>query len=139
MVTKERFVRFLKFGIVGASGILVNNAVLYILVNKLAVPAFLSSPFAIIIAIFNNFSWNNVWTWNQNKDDRHYTYFQRVMRYYIAAALGGTINYLVLMILKYGYDVHLILANLIGIAIGMISNFLFGEFWVFRSKTQKEL
>ncbi len=133
MVTKERMVRLFKFGIVGSSGILVNNGILFLLVYLRFEPYF-ASPIAIAVAIFNNFTWNDVWTWGEERESRHFSYLQRLLRYYISASLGAGINYALLLILTYIFHVELLLANLTGIAFGMISNFLLGEFWVFRKK-----
>ena len=133
--TKERVIRMLKFGLIGTSGLIVNNLFLWIFYGQLHLVLELASPMAIAIAIFNNFTWNDLFTWGKERHKRHYTYFHRLIRYYTSAALGGLINYVTLLLLTKMLGWPYILSNLIGIALGMISNFLLSEFWVFRKKT----
>ncbi|MHB2156210.1 GtrA family protein [Calditrichota bacterium GD2] len=132
---KERLIRMIKFGLIGASGLIVNNLFLWIFHGKLHISLEVASPLAIVIAIFNNFSWNDLFTWGRERHKRRYTYFHRLIRYYTSAALGGLINYATLLILTSKFDWPYILSNLIGIGLGMISNFLLSEFWVFRKKS----
>ena len=63
--------RFMKFATVGASGVVVNLAVLYVCQEFLF--AFIQAPgirlnvslaVAIFVATINNFYWNRFWTWN---------------------------------------------------------------------------
>ncbi len=124
--------RFIRFGIVGASGILVNSGALWIFVEKLKIPLWLASPLAIAVAIFYNFSLNDLWTWRDSRDSRKFKYLDRVWRYYLSALLGALINYLILMALTNYYSVYYLIANLIGIAAGMISNFILSDRWVFK-------
>ncbi len=131
---RARFGRLIKFGIIGSSGVVVNNLFLWLFFKKMALPLAIASPIAIAIAIFNNFTWNDRFTWNENRELRHYTYFHRLIRYYASAALGGIINYVTLLILTHLLDWPYLLGNLAGIGLGMISNFLLSEFWVFKNR-----
>lgn len=60
---------FIKFGIVGASGVLVNLGVFSLLLS-LGTNKFLASPIAIEISIVSNFLFNNYWTfrWRKSRD-----------------------------------------------------------------------
>ncbi len=131
---KDRLVRLLKFGLIGTSGLVVNNFFLWLFHGNWQLPLELASPMAIIIAIFNNFTWNDLFTWGKNRDQRHFNYLHRLIRYYTSAALGGLINYLVLLFLTNILGWLYLVSNLLGIALGMISNFLLSEFWVFKKK-----
>lgn len=131
----SRLKRIIKFGIIGTTGLVVNNFFLWLLFKEAHVPLSLASPIAIAIAIFNNFTWNDLFTWKENRATRHYTYFHRLIRYYASAALGGFINYITLLGLTHFLNWPYLLSNLLGIGLGMISNFLLSEFWVFKSRT----
>lgn len=130
--------RFVKFGLIGFSGMLVNSAILWILHNYAEMSIYFASPIAIAVAIFNNFSWNDRFTWKESRANRHNNYLQRLWKYYFSASLGAFLNYLVLLILTLGFDWYYLLSNLAGILSGMISNFLLGEFWVFKSKVDSD-
>lgn len=61
--------RYVKFGLVGASGTVVNLVVLYLAhehlfdqLEALGTP-FASLALAIFLATINNFTWNRLWTW----------------------------------------------------------------------------
>ena len=136
-IDKTLIIRFVKFGIVGTSGIAVNTAVLWFLKGQLGVPLEIAPIFAIGAAVFSNFMLNNYWTWNENKAIRKHSFFHRLWRYYLSASLGALINYVVLLSLTNLLDIHYLIANLAGIFLGMVSNFLLGEFWVFKSESTK--
>jgi hypothetical protein len=66
--------RYIKFGLVGASGTLVNMAVLYAaqewMFNAITEPRdrlYASLALAIAVATLNNFTWNRLWTWADRK------------------------------------------------------------------------
>ncbi|MEL6469537.1 MAG: GtrA family protein [Cyanobacteria bacterium J06623_4] len=54
--------RFLRFGIVGFSGLFVDLAVYSILLEYVGLPLYISNNLAIEAAIINNFLWNDAWT-----------------------------------------------------------------------------
>jgi len=134
LINKQRTLRFIKFGIIGASGIVVNTTALWLFHRQLTLPLFMASPLAIALAIFNNFTWNDRFTWSDNRHRRKYSYRHRLWKYYISASLGGAINYVILLALTGLLGMNYLLSNLAGILAGMVSNFLLSEFWVFRSK-----
>lgn len=134
-MNKETVEKFIKFGIVGSTGVLVNSGILWFGHDILGFPVAVASIFAVLIAIYYNFSLNNIWTWRKNVNIRQHSYMQRVWRYYLSAALGAVINYVVLIILFEVFDIFYLLSNLIGIFFGMFSNFLLGDRWVFKSNS----
>ena len=133
-IDKNFIIRFIKFGIVGTSGIAVNTGVLWLLKGLLGVPLSVAPVFAIGTAVFSNFILNNYWTWNESKQTRKHSFFHRLWRYYLAASLGALINYVTLLSLTNYFDIYYLIANLAGIFLGMVSNFMLGEFWVFKEE-----
>ena len=129
---KEKLLTLIKFGLVGSSGIIVNNGILWLLVERFAVPVTFASPVAIAIAVFNNFTWNNLFTWKNRRENFRYSYFHRLWKYYLSTSLGALINYGVLMLLFYVFDINYMISNLAGIFIGMVSNFILSDKWVFK-------
>ena len=66
----ERY-RYIKFGIVGASGTVVNLTMLHVgheyIFNQIEASynkPYISLAVAIAIATLNNFTWNRLWTWS---------------------------------------------------------------------------
>ena len=54
--------RFLRFGIVGFSGLFVDIVVFYLLRELIGLPLYPSTILSIEAAIINNFLWNDAWT-----------------------------------------------------------------------------
>lgn len=126
---KALILRFIKFSIVGTSGVVVNLGTLFIFVHFLGVNKFISGALAIEISILNNFFWNNLWTWS---DRRSESWYIRLLKYNFAtlttSALGNYIVYAFL--LRMG--VHYMIAGIIGIGVAVIINFLLSDRWVFK-------
>src|SRR4029453_14618946 len=59
---RELVLRLGKFIVVGGTGFVVNNAILFTLYQLLRFPLVIASIAAVIVAIFNNFVWNDRWT-----------------------------------------------------------------------------
>ncbi|MFE4106443.1 glycosyltransferase [Almyronema epifaneia] len=121
--------RFLRFGIVGLSGVFVDMAVLYLLSDPSTLGWGLtrSKIVAAEIAILNNFLWNDAWTfadiaqaqkgWNAR--------IKRFLKFNTICLAGLVLNVLLLNFLfnvVFGQQ-HRYLANLIAIAVVTLWNF----------------
>jgi dolichol-phosphate mannosyltransferase len=129
---REKLITLIKFGMVGISGIIVNTGILWILHKHYGITIFIASPIAIAVAVFNNFTWNNLFTWVERRKNFQNRYLHRLLKYYISTSLGAAINYGILVLFFYLFGFNSILSNLIGIFVGMISNFILSDKWVFR-------
>ena len=131
--------RFIVFTMVGISGIFVNNAVLYLLIEYLFLPLSLASLVAIQLAIFNNFIWNRKFTW-RDRGMKGWTAIRHgLLRFTLVSWVAGALNWLILLILDYTTDLHYILANLIAIFIASILNYVLNDFWTFKQKIEDQL
>jgi putative flippase GtrA len=130
--------RFMKFGTVGASGVIVNLGVLYLCREFLFVA--IQSPgirlnaslgVAIFFATVNNFYWNRIWTWSdrQHHPDKH------LLLHFGQYALACWVGMLMQVILTNLFVVymHYLVANALAIVIASVFNFLVNNFWTFRS------
>ena len=120
--------RPLKFAAVGTSGILVNEGILWFLVSFNLLPVYLASPIAIESSIVNNFLLNDFWTFKKYRSGH---FIMRLLKYHLAVAAGGVVNYAVLITLTF-LGIYFLLANLIGIFLGFIVNYLLSELVVWR-------
>ncbi|MGJ5672101.1 MAG: glycosyltransferase [Nostochopsis sp.] len=119
--------RFVRFGLVGLSGVFVDMAVLYLLSDPttLGLPLTRSKIFAGEIAIFNNFLWNDAWTFadvamQQNSWRQR---IKRFLKFNIICLAGLVLNVLVLNLVFNFMIRNRYIANLIAIAIATIWNF----------------
>jgi dolichol-phosphate mannosyltransferase len=121
------FGRFLRFGLVGLSGVFVDMTVLYLLSDPttLALPLTRSKIIAGEIAIFNNFLWNDAWTF-ADVSMQQQEWRQRLKRFlkFNAICLAGLVLNVLLLNLVFNFLIaNRYIANLIAIAIATIWNF----------------
>ncbi len=122
--------RILKFAAVGATGVFVNEGMLYLLHYKLLIPLFVAGALAIETSILNNFTLNSLITFRNVKTKT--TLLSRLYMYHIATLLGVSVNYIVLLFLSYVLKVEPLLANFIGILLGFLVNYGLSEHYVWR-------
>jgi dolichol-phosphate mannosyltransferase len=121
---------FLKFLIVGASGVLVNLG-LFTLLLELGVNKFVASPIAIEISIVSNFIFNNGWTfrWRKTKDRVRVKGLKFNAVSLISLALSYT-TFVALSFLfpEYPPQVH----QFIGIVPATLVNYFLNSYWTFK-------
>jgi dolichol-phosphate mannosyltransferase len=121
---------FVKFCIVGASGVLVNMGCYAAFTRLLGLPLEIASPIAIEFSILSNFTLNHLWTfrWRQT----HGSWRDKIVKFHMVASLAAILNYATLLGLVNLLGVWDIAANLIGIAIGTIVNYSMNSFWTWK-------
>ncbi len=130
--------RMLRFGIVGTSGVVVNQGLLMLLHGVFALPLLLSSAIAIETSILTNFTLNSRWTWKIDLGGSLRRWLRKAIQYHAAtvvSAFAGNIMMLIALVHLFGVDYRL--ANLAGIAVGSVLNYVAGEFWVFRKPRER--
>ena len=138
-------IRYVKFGVVGASGTVVNMTVLYLCHNYLfdGLEADLGKPYlslalAIAVATLNNFSWNRLWTWADRRADASSEqappgFLSQLFKYAIASWFGIGVQYV--LTLWWSHFMHYLLANVLAIVVASVSNFLANDRWTFKKPT----
>ena len=130
--------RFIKFGTVGASGVLVNLGVLYLgqeflftAIQSHDMRLNVSLATAIFCATANNFYWNRRWTWA----DRHHRPDKHLILHFGQYALACWVGIVVQVILTKLFVVFMyyLAANALAIVLASVFNFLVNNFWTFRS------
>ena len=129
--------RPVRFGSVGASGVLVNLAVLYL--GREYLFAWLGDPLrlnlalalAIFLATLNNFTWNRLWTWQDRRPHIRRSLWVQLGQYFLAGWLGIGIQ--VALTNALALWLHYLLANLLAIACAAVANYLVNDVWTFRS------
>jgi dolichol-phosphate mannosyltransferase len=132
-IAKIRFRKseeFIKFCVVGGSGVFVNMGIYLLFTRLMSVPYYIASPIAIELSILWNFTWNNFWTFK--KRDSSTSWMQRLIRFHVVAGVAGLVNYAVLLGLVSGLEVWDVLANLIGIALGTLVNYFMNSLWTWK-------
>jgi len=126
--------RFLKFGIVGASGVVVNMGGLYLLKEFAGIPYFVASLIAIELSILSNFTINLLWTWKDRSGEGSLA--AKIVRYHVGAGATAVLgNYVILIALTELVGMHYMISNLIGIAVGTLANYVINDLWTFRKRS----
>ena len=129
--------RFIKFCIVGASGIPVNLGCTWLAYHWLffaldeTMRKGAASAFGIALSILTNFLLNDLWTW-RDREKATRGFVGRMLRFYVVSSVAALLQWGTAMALALGLDLHLLLAQLAGIALATGVNFLFNNLWTFR-------
>jgi dolichol-phosphate mannosyltransferase len=121
--------RVLKFAIVGASGVVVNVGMLWLLHGVLDVRIELAALLAIELSILSNFLINDAWTF---RDERNRTFWMRAFGAHTGSGLAVGINYALLIVLNKQLDVYYLAAALVSIAAGAGINYSVSALWTWR-------
>lgn len=132
-IDRKKLEEFIKFAIVGGSGVLVNMGLLYLLTRIFSLRLEIASAIAIEVSILSNFTLNDHWTFKKRSVQR--PFWTRILRYHLVTGLAGLVNYLVLLLLVNKFGLHDLLSNLIGIAIGTIINYSLNSLWTWGGRS----
>jgi putative flippase GtrA len=139
-----RYKRLLQFGAVGASGVLVNMAGVWLglrLFEPFPADArdALSSALGIAISILTNFLLNDLWTWgDREKGSRRRDWLKRLASYYVVSAAAGLLQFGTAMGLRLALELNLYLAQAVGIGLGTVVNYVVNNLWTFRDQRDPE-
>ena len=132
--------RFLKFGTVGVSGIVINQGVLYVaqeyLFHVSHVPGSvnwvglnLSLGLAIFFATLNNFFWNRLWTWSDRNLHHDRPWLLQFGQYTLSCSLSIVLQAVFTNLMA--PHVYYLIANFIAIVFTSVLNFILNDIWTF--------
>lgn len=111
--------RFQKFLVVGAVGLAVNQGLLMVQAEGLAMPVAVASPIAVFISMIVTFGLNETWTWH----DRGTGQVLHRAVLYGAINSGGLLINVGILVWLHAEGMHYALANLFGAGIAAMWNF----------------
>lgn len=129
----NNFIRWGKFNLVGAMGVVVQLAALA-LINRWAPGHYLiASAAAVELALLHNFVWHLHYTWRDRRDDS--AVLGQLMRFHLSNGLVSLVGNLVLMrVLVHEAHIPLLASNFIAILCCSIVNFCLGNNWAFAER-----
>ena len=134
--------RFIKFGTVGFSGMIVNLAVLYFsqehILQKIEPAGMrlnLSLALAILCATINNFIWNRVWTWGERKEMIQKAILLQLGQYFAACWFSILCQFIMTRIMV--QFTHYLVANTLAIILSAVINYFLNDIWTFGVKKKK--
>jgi putative flippase GtrA len=122
----ENWLQLLQFGLVGASGYVVNLIVFALLVGPAGIHHIPAAILAFCVAVTNNFWWNRHWTF----DARHGHAGFQAARFLTVSVLALGINLVALeLLIRSGMSD--LPAQAIAVAFAMPFNFVGNKLWTF--------
>lgn len=119
--------QLVRFGLVGASGYVVNLAVYTAVLHGAGLDFRLASAAAFLVAVLNNFFWNRVWTFRAR--DGHAGF--QAARFFVVSVAAWAFSLGVLQVLVVELDVQKVAAQAIAIVVATPLNFLGNKLWSF--------
>lgn len=130
------FSRFFQFCVVGSSGMAVDMS-LYALLLETTRQMHLGRAIAIYVAMTWNFYWNRRFTFSYSRSG---SLVRQYLGFVASSALGAAVSWTVATVLAPMlpfFRLHLLLAAVLGIIAGTVSNFLVSSRFVFRKKAPR--
>lgn len=111
--------KFLKFGVVGFTGVFVDFGITWVCREKLRLNQYVANSTGFLCAVLSNYTLNRVWTF-QSHDPSVVTQFSKFL---LASIIGLGINNGIIYLLNERYKVNFYLAKLVATAVVTVWNF----------------
>ena len=129
LLAHRTFRELVKFGLVGASGFIVNVTVFAFCLRVLDVHYRLAYVFAFCVAVTNNFIWNRLWTFRRQRDDSHVA--MQGARFFAVSLLAAAAGFVLLeAFVRAGLPK--IPAEMLAVILVVPISFLGNKHWSFR-------
>lgn len=112
-------VRFLKFGVVGFSGTVIDFGLTWLCKEKLHVPKFLANAIGFTVAATSNYILNRLWTWQSNSTEIAAEY----LKFFGVSIVGLGLNTLILYLLNEKLHWNFYFSKVCATGLVMIWNF----------------
>jgi dolichol-phosphate mannosyltransferase len=132
MRRKGELLRFVKFCLVGLSGVLVNLGLLYLLTEFAGLYYLISAAISIESSIVSNFILNNFFTFADRRLPGAKSFVNRLLRFNLVSLAGLAINMGVLGLLTEVVGIYYLISQLFGIAAAILWNYLVNTWWTWR-------
>ena len=134
-LNEKELIRFIRFAIVGAVGMIVDLSILNALVRLAGWPLLYANSVSFAAAVLNNFTWNRIWTFPESRSRPIRT---QLPQFALVNLIGLAINNIVLLTVY-----HLIrpwiptpwnynLAKIFAIGVVLFWNFGANRLWTYR-------
>lgn len=116
---------FIRFAVVGLSGLVVDLGVFALLHKPLGLALTTSAMLSTEVAIINNFLWNDLWTFSDVSQEQQLIsqQLQRFFKFNLICSFGLILNSLIVNWLFYRFGVNEYIAKLVAIACVTLWNF----------------
>lgn len=131
MKQPHNWVQLFKFGLVGASGYIVNLIVYELARQQLGIHYMLAAVAAFCVAVLNNFFWNRHWTFKAGEGHAGF----QALRFFVVSLVALAFN-LVLLKGLVAAGVGELPAQAVAVLLATPVNFVGNKLWSFRGHGQ---
>jgi dolichol-phosphate mannosyltransferase len=124
--------RFIKFCLVGLSGVVVNLGILVFLTEIIGIFYAFSNAIAVVVAIINNFVWNDLWTFRDRRTSAREPIVVRLAKFSIICSMGFAINEGILLLFTEVAGFYYIISAILGIIAATLFNFILNKWWTWQ-------
>lgn len=128
MIDKIVVIKFLKFCVVGLSGMMIDFGTTWLLKEKAGINKYIANSTGFILAASSNYIWNRVWTFHSSNDQIAVEY----LSFIIISVAGLGINNFIIFLLNDKLKFNFYLSKLIAIGVVTIWNFVMNFIITFR-------
>ena len=121
---------FMKYSLVGVSGVFVNLGLYLFLTRYYEISELVAPLIAIESALISNFILNNFWTFGKRITQNRIRV--KFVKFHLVSGFSALINYSAFLTLFLVFGLYDILANLIGIGLAAIVNYLINSNWTWK-------
>ena len=132
MSRKGELARFIKFCVVGLSGVGVNMGLLWLLTEYAGLQYLFSAAIAIETSIITNFLLNNFFTFKGRSEPGTRPFFRRLLKFNLVSLVGLGINLGLLSLFTEVFGIYYLVSNIIAIIIVTMWNYLMNTWWTWQ-------
>lgn len=127
LFTKAFLLKFLKFGVVGFSGLFVDFGFTYLCKEVFKIQKYIANAIGFTIAVSSNYVLNRIWTFQSTNPEIAVEYTE----FLLISLLGLALNTLILYFVINRFKLNFYLAKVIAIGVVTVWNFFANAFLTF--------
>ena len=123
----EILFKFIKFGVVGFSGVFIDFSITYLCKEKLRIQKFVANAIGFIVAATSNYYFNRIWTFKSTNPEVAVEFGN----FLFISIIGLGINSVVLWVLNAKFKLNFYFAKLLAIVVTTFWNFIANYLYTF--------
>lgn len=136
---RTEYGRIMRFMTVGASGTVVDFAILTFLKEVMGFSTLIANSLSFCAGLVNNFTWNRLWTF---ADSQHHNITRQFIKFGFVSVIGLFINNLIVLLLEAPFTMIFggyayLPAKIIATGIVFVWNFSANRYWTFNDIHQE--
>lgn len=124
---KAYLLRFLKFGVVGCTGTVIDFGITYICKDIFKMKKLLANAIGFVVAATTNYILNRIWTWQSHSSEVGMEY----LKFFGVSLVGLGLNTLIIYLLNEKMKWNFWLSKVLATGVVMLWNFFANNFFTF--------